>query len=56
MRFSAAITFPLTQPMPLPVQARVQPQRPGQGELPPLPQQRELPTDLDQRVRESGEW
>jgi hypothetical protein len=55
MRFSSAITFPLPQRMPLPVQARVQAQRPDFDEPPPRPQ-RELPADLDQRVRETGEW
>jgi hypothetical protein len=57
MRFSAAITLPLPLRMPAsePVQrSSVEPAQPQPAQ--PQPAQRELPQELDQRVRELGEW
>ena len=58
MRFSAALqqlarlgTLPVQPPQRGAPPAPVLPQQP----VPPLPQQ-DLPSDLDQRVRLSGEW
>jgi hypothetical protein len=58
MRFSAAFTLPLPQLAPVTAQAGLlaPARRPAVAEEPVPAPARELPLDLDQRVRESGEW
>ncbi len=57
MRFSAAFTLPLPILAPVTERANAQAQRPQPQQTLPVPAPAgELPVDLDQRVRESGEW
>lgn len=57
MRFSAALTLPLSFRLPVSAPA-ARPSTPAAEAQPaqPLPVPRELPQELDQRVRELGEW
>lgn len=57
MRFSAAITLPLPFRVPVSeVAARPSSEAVEPKQALPQPAPRELPQDLDQRVRELGEW